>query len=236
MFETGYPYIGLSETYYDQVIDVLSNQVENIECTKGQHWGLCRVAETNCEHIGLDLDMKVKIDNYEFSIPLENIAVYVNQTNTFYCQTQIALAKNSENTIILGGAFFTAFMGVFDVENDKVGLANSVRALEGSFITCEGENCPSFSTVSPTSFPRDSIITVTAVCVAIAVLILICVCACKIKKRRKMQRDNQLVHQFIEGKQKLGYTINDEKEDDPDSEESDTVRLDQERERENSTF
>ena len=94
-----------------------------MECTKGSHWGICRVAERNCENIALKHDLSVTIDNYEFVIPLENIAVYVNQTNTFYCQTQIALAKNSENTTILGGAFFTAFFGIFDVDNEKVGLA-----------------------------------------------------------------------------------------------------------------
>ena len=164
-------------------------------------------------------------------IPLENIAVYVNQTNTFYCQTQIALAKNSDNTIILGGAFFTAFLGIFDVENDKVGLANSVRALDGSYISCTGSDCADLGAVSPSHFPESkSLVVITLVSVAIFISILLCVCCIKIKKRRKLQQEAQLVHSFIEGKHRPGYSIQDEKVDDADSDESDTVRLDMEKE------
>ena len=126
--------------------------------------------------------------------------MYVNQTNTFYCQTQIALAKNSDNTIILGGAFFTAFIGIFDVDNDKVGLANSVRALDGSSISCVGNDCSDLGAVSPSYLPESkSLVAITLVCVAIFVSILLCICCIKIKKRRKLQQEAQLVHPFIEG-------------------------------------
>ena len=45
MFETGYPYIGLSEKYYDQVAELLERDIEGMECVKGVHWGICRVPE-----------------------------------------------------------------------------------------------------------------------------------------------------------------------------------------------
>ena len=51
--------------------------------------------------------------------------------------------------MILGGAFFTAFLGIFDVENDRLGLAQSTRALPGSSISCVGDSCKS---VSPETF------------------------------------------------------------------------------------
>ena len=44
MFETGYPYIGLSNDSYDKVAEVLERDIQGMECTRGMHWGLCRVA------------------------------------------------------------------------------------------------------------------------------------------------------------------------------------------------
>merc|ERR1712110_227396 len=81
------------------------------------------------------------MDDYEFIIPLENIAVYVNQTGSMYCQTQIALLRHSDNAFVLGGAFFTSFVGIFDVDNERLGFAESVRALPGNSIQCTGPSC-----------------------------------------------------------------------------------------------
>ena len=35
MFETGYPYIGLSEPFYDKVAEILTVEINDMECTKG---------------------------------------------------------------------------------------------------------------------------------------------------------------------------------------------------------
>ena len=35
MFETGYPYIGLSEIYFDNVAELLESEVKDMECIKG---------------------------------------------------------------------------------------------------------------------------------------------------------------------------------------------------------
>lgn len=189
VFETGYPYIGLSESYYDKVAQILTKEVEGMECTKGFHWGICRVPEKRCDRLNLDYNLTFHIDNYHFTIPLKNMAVYVNQTNQFYCQTQIALVKQSEHTIILGGAFFTSFLGIFDVENDRLGLANSARALEGSSITCEGTNCLSFNTISPGYHVTSPLSILVLISVFIIVSILIVICICQVKKRRKLERE-----------------------------------------------
>lgn len=63
------------------------------------------------------------VEDYEFTIPLDNIAVYVNQSGTFYCQTQIALVARGTNVIVIGAPFFTAFTGMFDAENERIGFA-----------------------------------------------------------------------------------------------------------------
>jgi len=49
-----------------------------MECIKGHHWGMCRVANRRCDELTLNFDIKFTMDDYEFTIPLENIAVYVN--------------------------------------------------------------------------------------------------------------------------------------------------------------
>ena len=63
------------------------------------------------------------INDFDFNIPLENIAVYVNQTDTFYCQAQIALLSQTHNVIVLGSAFYTAFVGIFDTQQKRIGFA-----------------------------------------------------------------------------------------------------------------
>ena len=80
--------------------------------------------------------------DYDFTIPLENIAVYVNQSDAYYCQTQIALlASSSDNAIVLGSAFFTAFVGIFDTENGSIGFAESINTHPGSSIKCNKQEC-----------------------------------------------------------------------------------------------
>ena len=99
VFETGYPYIGLSEEYFDQVAEILVAEVQNIECKKGQHWGICRLPERLCSDVSFKKDITMVIGDYEFLLPLDNMATYVNQSGTYYCQTQIALLAKSQQTI-----------------------------------------------------------------------------------------------------------------------------------------
>ena len=70
MFETGYPYIGLSEKYYDNVASILESKVDGMNCTKGTHWGICRVPEKNCNEINLDFELCFTMNDYNFKIPL----------------------------------------------------------------------------------------------------------------------------------------------------------------------
>ena len=145
MFEIGYPYIGLSNSTYEKVAQILEQEVEGMNCTQGQHWGLCRVKERKCEDLNLDYEISVTIEDFEFKIPLKNIAVYLKHSQygetAMYCSMQIASLGQSEDSLILGGAFFTAFLGIFDVENKRLGLAHSTRALPGSSITCLDAAC-----------------------------------------------------------------------------------------------
>ena len=39
MFELGYPYIGMSQRFYERFSDAISNNIRDINCTQGKHWG-----------------------------------------------------------------------------------------------------------------------------------------------------------------------------------------------------
>ena len=91
MFETGYPYIGMTKVFFDKFATQVKRNVPDMDCTAGSHWGICRVPNTRCEQLNLKQDFKFTMGNNDFTIPLENIAVYVNQSDAYYCQTQIAL-------------------------------------------------------------------------------------------------------------------------------------------------
>ena len=85
MFETGYPYIGMTRGYYDKFAASIKRNIPNIDCAAGTHWGICRVADTRCENLNLGRDLKFTIGNYDFTLPMDNISIYVNQTDKHYC-------------------------------------------------------------------------------------------------------------------------------------------------------
>jgi len=196
VFETGYPYIGFSSRFYDQIAELLKQRVgEEMECTKGQHWGICRVANRTCDTLSLNYNLTFTINDVEFTIPLENMVAYVNQTrDTMYCQMQIAALPNSENDVILGGAFFTAFVGIFDVENDRIGFAQSTRALPGSSM-CPWPGCDAVTEVKPEektehhtkASTRNALIALIILLVIIALLLTVYCLACRKRALRPDQ-------------------------------------------------
>ena len=58
MFETGYPYIGMSERFFDNFASALYKNSNDFDCTKGKHWGLCRVVNRTCEDLNLNQLLK----------------------------------------------------------------------------------------------------------------------------------------------------------------------------------
>jgi hypothetical protein len=64
IFESGYPFIGLSPQYYDKVANILERKYRNMNCTKGEHWGVCRVKDQTCEALGLSQMLSFTIGDY----------------------------------------------------------------------------------------------------------------------------------------------------------------------------
>lgn len=191
MFETGYPYIGLTEMYFDKISQYLIQSVSReMECRKGEHWGMCRIANRRCEDLSLNYNITIAMNDHEFTIPLQNIATYVNHTNSNYCQMQIALVAKSTNSIILGGAFFTAFVGIFDVDNAKIGFAESARALPGNSIVCVGESCANYEgTVEPSEPAQSGKNALAALLILAGVIVAILVCFSIYICRRRASRN-----------------------------------------------
>ena len=52
-YEIGYPFIGLSDRYFDKVEQTLA-KVRGMECMRGKHWGICRVPDRKCDEVELD--------------------------------------------------------------------------------------------------------------------------------------------------------------------------------------
>ena len=75
MVETGYPYIGFSESYFDKITKILENENSRIECQKGEHYGLCMAKVDDCDILRLDYNLTIVINEVDFIIPLKNMAV-----------------------------------------------------------------------------------------------------------------------------------------------------------------
>ena len=54
----------------------------------------------------------------------------------------------------MGSAFFTAFVGIFDTENDRLGFAESINTLPGSSLKCNLADCT--GEVKPGDKPENS--------------------------------------------------------------------------------
>jgi len=111
---------------------------------------------------------------------------------------------------------------MFDAENERIGFAQSVRALEGSSIVCiGGEDCPPPSNDSHPGAARLRLIALVAGIVLIAIAVCIGICWCRTRADREDDAERE-VHRSMKGKK--GYSIKDEKED--DSDEDDNLSID----------
>lgn len=161
----------------------------------------------------------------EFTVPLRNMAVhtYMKQEKTTYCSTQISLLRDSQNTIVLGGAFYAQFVGVFDAENELIGFAESVRALPGSTMKCFGLDCPADQIITPgfnTMLFLEEFAAITLTISAVLIITLVVRCRLRARAEKKSQAERE-ISRSKSGKR--GYTINDEKEDDESDDEELTI-------------
>ena len=88
-----------------------------------------------------DLSLDLTLGDYVYSIPFKNLLINVTYNNRADCDLMVAMLKQEVaadgvtladmNDIRLGDPFFAAFFPVFDIDNDQIGLAKSIRAQTG---------------------------------------------------------------------------------------------------------
>ena len=139
-FQTAYPYIGVPKTTWTQVkelVDTTYNPDYTSLFTCGGEGNLntyCYWRKTTCDELDLTANFTFTLGEYNFTIPLSNLASTTVYDSRNDCDLYLSLQVNNQtdNFIRLGDPFFASFMAVFDVENDNIGLALSARSYDGS--------------------------------------------------------------------------------------------------------
>ena len=83
--------------------------------------------------LDLSANFTFTLGDYNFSIPLENLASNTTYNSRVDCDLYLTqLSDATENMIRLGDPFFSSFLPVFNVDKDMLGLALSARSYPGS--------------------------------------------------------------------------------------------------------
>ena len=104
-----------------------------------------------------DYALNITISNMTYSIPLRNFLADTQYYESRHdCDLFIAqLYYKFENAIRLGDPFLSAFLPVFDVDNDMLGLAVAARALPGTAMN-PGSATPAPTTPTPPTEKKKS--------------------------------------------------------------------------------
>ena len=123
----------------------------NFRCNNWSDIEFCFWVYTDCSELNIPGVFKIQFGDEVYSIPMQNMIAQsqVSGSRTD-CDLYFALNKDVEATDVrLGDVFFSAFLPIFDVESDMLGLAMNSRALEGASITAaeDPEPTPTSETV-----------------------------------------------------------------------------------------
>ena len=111
------------------------------------------------------------------------------------------LTKASDNAIVLGSAFFTAFVGIFDTENDRIGFAESINTLPGALLTCSKGDCaaavgPNSGTDSDSAqIPAGETSWILLVVLLVAATLIIFLFVCWYRRKKSRGGESPEVHE-----------------------------------------
>ena len=160
MFQTGYPYIGVPIRTF-RYIGLRYSESTQINCPTDSNYDALPTCHWNqsCDDLLASFpkyNLSIGInDSLRFEIPFENLlANFINDANETNCRLQIGLMPKAGNVIVLGDSFFMGFVGIFDLENKRLGIAKSSRSLPGNTMVCDNStNCSEPIPPSPPSPP-----------------------------------------------------------------------------------
>ena len=96
---------------------------------------ICYFKNVACKKLKLSDTIEVGIGDYIYAIPLTALTYTSEYKKRKDCDLFVTPLTQNEKTIRLGDPFFVSFTPIFDVENDRIGLAINSQAPQGSKIT-----------------------------------------------------------------------------------------------------
>ena len=143
IFQTAFPFIGLADQTWSVLTQALKADEtigsENLYCPPGSYrMSYCYWIGQQCNTLDLsNYWLNVTFEYYKFSIPFSNL-IQQSTNSDGRSDCDLFIVQNyatTDNVLELGDPFFSAFLPVFDVDRELMGLAIASRGTEGSSIT-----------------------------------------------------------------------------------------------------
>ena len=140
-FQTGYPYIGLSEASWNILVELVGttwnpNIQNNFRKSNNEHNQYVYWVNTDCADVNMPGDFVITLGGQNYTIAMENLLSDTQWNSRHDCDLFfVQLDEPNLNSIRLGDPFFSAFLPVFDIEQDQIGLALNARAYENVSVT-----------------------------------------------------------------------------------------------------
>jgi len=138
-FNSGYPFIGVDPYVASLVEEDIKYFRPDVSCKTSSSknpWGTCYWPGICQDDIfnGVNLTFAFGTEA-EFTLPTSQLMINYTMNSQFYCALAVAEVEdmptgvdNSERHFWFGDVFFKSFVGVFDIENQKLGMGKSVLA------------------------------------------------------------------------------------------------------------
>ena len=86
LFQIGYPYISLPQGPYRLFISTLQHYQPLFACDRLPDYSVCRIRNVKCSEIDIPNKMTITVENYDFSIPINNLLIDITHNDKEYCQ------------------------------------------------------------------------------------------------------------------------------------------------------
>jgi len=137
-FNTGYPFIGIDSAVTDMILPELKFYRPDISCTYSatyNPWSVCYWQDICSPDAFGDANMTFSFgSNATFVLPLSQLMINYTMSSLSSCAiafqkiTNMPYDTTTERRFYFGDIFFKSFVGVFDLQNQMLGMGKSVYA------------------------------------------------------------------------------------------------------------